>query len=33
MQQRKAHAQTLATEKAMRDWFPDYRIRYKMRYP
>jgi hypothetical protein len=29
----KAHAQTLATEKAMRDRFPDYRARYKMRYP
>jgi hypothetical protein len=29
----RAYAQTLATEKAMRDWFPDYRIRYKMRYP
>jgi hypothetical protein len=29
----KAHAQTLATEKAMRDRFPDYRSRYKMRYP
>jgi hypothetical protein len=29
----KAHAQTLATEKAMRDRFPDYRTRYKMRYP
>jgi hypothetical protein len=29
----KAHAQTLATEKAMRDRFPDYRASYKMRYP
>jgi len=29
----KAHALTLATEKAMRDRFPDYRARYKMRYP
>ncbi len=29
----KANAQTLATEKAMRDRFPDYRARYKMRYP
>jgi hypothetical protein len=29
----KAHAQTLATEKAMRDRFPDYRTRYKMRTP
>jgi len=29
----KAHAQTVATEKAMRDRFPDYRTRYKMRYP
>lgn len=29
----KAHAQTLATEKAMRDRFPDYRARYQMRYP
>jgi len=29
----KAHAQTLAAEKAMRDRFPDYRTRYKMRYP
>jgi hypothetical protein len=28
-----AHAQTLALEKAMRDRFPDYRTRYKMRYP
>jgi len=29
----KAYAQTLATEKAMRDRFPDYRARYRMRYP
>jgi hypothetical protein len=29
----KAHAQALATKKAMRDRFPDYRTRYKMRYP
>ena len=29
----KAHAQALATKKAMRDRFPDYRARYKMRYP
>ena len=29
----KAHAQTLAAEKAIRDRFPDYRARYKMRYP
>jgi hypothetical protein len=29
----KAHAQTFATEEAMRDRFPDYRTRYKMRYP
>jgi hypothetical protein len=29
----KAHAQTLATEKAMRERFPDYRTRYKLRYP
>jgi hypothetical protein len=29
----KAHAQTLATEKMMRDRFPDYRSRYRMRYP
>jgi hypothetical protein len=29
----KAHAQALATQKAMRDRFPDYRTRYKMRYP
>jgi hypothetical protein len=29
----KAHAQTLAIEKAMRNRFPDYQTRYKMRYP
>jgi hypothetical protein len=29
----RAYAQTLATEKAMRDRFPDYRTRYKVRYP
>jgi hypothetical protein len=29
----KAHAQTLATEKAMQDRFPDYRTRHKTRYP
>jgi hypothetical protein len=29
----KAYAQTLATETAMRDRFPDYRTRYKVRYP
>src|SRR6267378_2657561 len=29
----KAYEQTLATEKAMRDRFPYYRARYKMRYP
>ena len=29
----KAYAQTLATEEAMRDRFPDYRTRYKLRYP
>jgi hypothetical protein len=29
----KSHAQTLAIEKAMRDRFPDYQTRYKMRYP
>ena len=29
----KAHAQALATKRAMRDRFPDYRARYKMRYP
>ena len=29
----KAYAQTLAAEKAMRDRFPDYRTRYKVRYP
>jgi hypothetical protein len=29
----KAYAQTLATETAMRNRFPDYRTRYKVRYP
>jgi len=29
----KAHAQTLAVEKAMRDRFHDYRTRYNVRYP
>jgi hypothetical protein len=29
----KVSAQTLAAEKAMRDRFPDYRTRYKVRYP
>jgi hypothetical protein len=29
----KAHAQALAAKKAMRDRFPDYRTRYKTRYP
>jgi hypothetical protein len=29
----KACAQSLATEKAMRDRFPDYQTRYKARYP
>ena len=29
----RAHAQALATKKAMRDRFPDYRARYRMRYP
>jgi hypothetical protein len=29
----RAYAQTLATEKAMRHRFPDYRTRYKVRYP
>jgi acetylglutamate kinase len=29
----KAHAQTLAAEKAMRDRFHDYRTRYNVRYP
>jgi hypothetical protein len=29
----KAHAQTLAAESAMRDRFPDFRARYKVRYP
>ena len=29
----KAGAESLATEKAMRDRFPDYQSRYKARYP
>jgi hypothetical protein len=29
----KAYAKCLATEKAMRDRFPDYQDRYKLRYP
>jgi hypothetical protein len=29
----KAHAKGLATEKAMRDRFPDYQRRYQLRYP
>ena len=29
----KTYAQTLATAKAMRDRFPDYRARYRMQYP
>ena len=29
----KAYAKSLATENAMRDRFPDYRSRYKLRYP
>jgi hypothetical protein len=29
----KAYAQTLVTETAMRNRFPDYRTRYKVRYP
>jgi hypothetical protein len=29
----KAHAESLATEAAMRDRFPDYQSRYKQRYP
>ena len=29
----KADAKTLATEKAMRDRFPDYQGRYRLRYP
>jgi hypothetical protein len=29
----KAYAQMRATEKAMQDRFPDYRTRYKARYP
>ena len=29
----KACAESLATEKAMRDRFPDYQSRYRLRYP
>ena len=29
----KAYAKSLATEKAMRDRFPDYQGRYRLRYP
>ena len=29
----KAHAQALATKKAMQERFSDYRTRYKLRYP
>ena len=29
----KARAESLATAKAMRDRFPDYQSRYKLRYP
>ena len=29
----KAYAQALATAQAMRDRFPDYRTRYRLRYP
>jgi len=29
----KARAQRLAAKKTMRDRFPDYRARYKLRYP
>jgi hypothetical protein len=29
----KAYAQSFATEKAMRDRFPDYQSRYQLRYP
>ncbi len=29
----KAYAKSLVTEKAMRDRFPDYQSRYKLRYP
>ena len=29
----KAYAKSLATEKAMRDRFPDYQNRYQLRYP
>jgi hypothetical protein len=28
-----AHAKSLATEKVMRDRFPDYQSRYQLRYP
>jgi hypothetical protein len=30
---RKAYAESLVTEKAMRDRFPDYQSRYKAQYP
>lgn len=29
----KAYAKSLASEQAMRDRFPDYQSRYKLRYP
>ena len=29
----KAYARCLATEKAVRDRYPDYQSRYKLRYP
>ena len=29
----KSYAESLATEKAMRDRFPDYQSRYQLRYP
>jgi 2-polyprenyl-6-methoxyphenol hydroxylase-like FAD-dependent oxidoreductase len=29
----RAYAKSLATEKAMRDRFPDYQSRYQQRYP
>jgi hypothetical protein len=29
----KAYAKSLATERAMRDRFPDYQSRYQLRYP
>ena len=29
----KAYAKSIATEKAMRDRFPDYQGRYRLRYP